>query len=912
MCSITLQVCRSAKLCMYQCEVCQFRTESLKSYTEHFKVHRNLPNFSYPCGVANCGRRFLRYSSLKSHTHRDHAAQRRYLHQLKYKELKENVTCEVNNCGRDFKDLKHFLAHLRAHIEAGTEIECPVRDCDRKYSVKGSFTSHLSRCHQNWPKDFVGNATADEENFDENLPQLADHSDLLDDDSEEEQEPLYVEDNFLDNLALFYLKFQAKYILPSSTIQAIIEEYQSIHEIEQTSNFQRIRGKLVEFGLHDDEIEIIQTELLSHNLLKVCTNEISGPLRTEVTRKTFYKKNFSFVEPDEIYLGKNSNNTKCYLQYVPICESLKSLFSQTVVREQHTALLQEAHVDHVFHDVTDGKAFKENDLFKDATNSINILLYQDAFEIVNPLGSAKTKHKILGVYFTLGNFFPYNRSNIDHMQLVLLCKDKDFQEFGQQKVFAQLISDLKTLEQEGISVGLDSNLRGTVGAIIGDNLGSHCIGGFTENFSVSHHFCRYCIIDRQSFYDDPLAIGQKRSIENYNEALIRLQQERRECMINGIKCDSVFNHLQYFHVCQGLPPCLGHDLFEGLVSYDLSLIIQYFVEDKRWLTYDLLNRDIAVFKYLGNDACNKPNRIKSGDKIGGHAVQNWCLVRLFPLLVGRRIQDFSDKVWNLLLLLRKVTELVCAPKISEDQVCYLDALIQEYLQLRSELFENQLKPKHHYLRHYPRLIIEFGPLIRLWTLRFESKHSYFKRCIKSSHNFKNPCLTLANSHQFLQAYLSAGSLFPPVIKLSDTASPFFANSYCEGIENAVEDFQFSPEDTVETFHVTYKGSDYRKGTYVVIARDEEGELLFGRIITILCRNNELFFLTENYISAFVPELSLYAIEDCTCRGQFQCVNVDQLLDYYPLVGYSWKSNTRLRYLRRRILIPLHHDIYEQG
>ncbi|KAF3842222.1 hypothetical protein F7725_024173 [Dissostichus mawsoni] len=41
----------------------------------------------------------------------------------------------------------------------------------------------------------------------------------------------------------------------------------------------------------------------------------------------------------------------------------------------------------------------------------------------------------------------------------------------------------------------------------------------------------------------------------------------------GIKSDSPFNQLGHFHVCQpGLPPCLGHDMFEGIVSYDLALL----------------------------------------------------------------------------------------------------------------------------------------------------------------------------------------------------------------------------------------------------------------------------------------------------------------------------------------------------
>jgi len=42
------------------------------------------------------------------------------------------------------------------------------------------------------------------------------------------------------------------------------------------------------------------------------------------------------------------------------------------------------------------------------------------------LGSARKKQKLLAVYFTLSDILPHNRSNIDHMQLVLLCNEQDF------------------------------------------------------------------------------------------------------------------------------------------------------------------------------------------------------------------------------------------------------------------------------------------------------------------------------------------------------------------------------------------------------------------------------------------------------------------------------------------------------
>lgn len=44
--------------------------------------------------------------------------------------------------------------------------------------------------------------------------------------------------------------------------------------------------------------------------------------------------------------------------------------------------------------------------------------------------------------------------------------------------------------------------------------------------------------------------------------------------VAGVKCNSLFNDLKHFYVCQpGLPPYLGHDLFEGVVSCNIALYI---------------------------------------------------------------------------------------------------------------------------------------------------------------------------------------------------------------------------------------------------------------------------------------------------------------------------------------------------
>ena len=48
----------------------------------------------------------------------------------------------------------------------------------------------------------------------------------------------------------------------------------------------------------------------------------------------------------------------------------------------------------------------------------------------------------------------------------------------------------------------------------------------------------------------------------------------------------------------------------------------------------------------------------------------------------------------------------------------------------------------------------FGPLIRHWTMRYEAKHSYFKKLSQCIGNFVNLPFSLALRHQQYQCYLS--------------------------------------------------------------------------------------------------------------------------------------------------------------
>jgi hypothetical protein len=225
--------------------------------------------------------------------------------------------------------------------------------------------------------------------------------------------------------------------------------------------------------------------------------------------------------------------------------------------------------ENVFTDLCHGEVFKKVSATVKTDEFLQIILYQDTFEIDNPLGSAKKVHKILAVYMAAANFPPHVRTSIDNLQLVLLCKEKDVNNFGQEQVFDVLIQDLKTLENDGILIdGVKVEVR--LICILGDNLGSHWLGDFCANFSTNKFFCRYCLVRKEGHDIHSICHSDEiRTPENYNKCTA-FGSITSPC--KGVVRQSSLNQLNYFHVCgPGLPPCLGHDLLKVWCSMTLHL-----------------------------------------------------------------------------------------------------------------------------------------------------------------------------------------------------------------------------------------------------------------------------------------------------------------------------------------------------
>ena len=198
---------------------------------------------------------------------------------------------------------------------------------------------------------------------------------------------------FLQNLALFYLKLTAKHHVPVSTVQLVIQEMQSMHALSQNCLKQHIEGTLREKLIPEPEINDITEHILSNDIFNSVHAE-RGPLSTEYRRKQYYKEHFNYVNPISILLGYDKDNIKRYFEYVPIIETVETLLKDPSLKAQFiNPILPEKGV---LRDFMDGLVAQSNPLFIKFPNSIKLILYQDSFEIVNPLGSAKKKAQNFG------------------------------------------------------------------------------------------------------------------------------------------------------------------------------------------------------------------------------------------------------------------------------------------------------------------------------------------------------------------------------------------------------------------------------------------------------------------------------------------------------------------------------------
>lgn len=577
----------------------------MKNSLHHRKFHLHI-NKLFDCGFDKCLKQFLNATALGKHLIKVHgiSSKRNKIsnHNTCYNEFGKFI-CTVEICRQECESYRQLIKHLKDHLRRHEQIMCPYKRCRKKYINLNSFTSHLTKNHRKFDETCI----VDESKISHCVPSEINsnnaHIDIdfswdnIENDFSNDSDDFNL---FLNNMTQFYLKLESEFLLPASTIQYISQANNDLHSLAQDTVINNLKTNLEATNVSPEIIGTV-IKALYENHSHPPANEL---LKSNYKRKHFFKNSLHFVQPESIEIDKEK---KTFFSYVPIEKTITNMFSdKTLINSiSFNTINNNANV---IEDFTDGSIYKNNEFFQNNKDKrIQIIMYQDELEIVNPIGPAKKCHKILAVYMTIGNIAPHLRSHVNNIKLVALCKVKDF---NHQKVFGKIVDDLINIEERGVKIG-NELINGSLVYISGDNLGSHALGGFAENFSKVNHICRYCLMTKDEFYAHGGACKfyKKRTKGSYESAVAEVNKKniirkltnrknktKKNIVVEGIKFSSEFNRLKHFHMIKGLPPCLGHDFFEGIVCYDLKPYVDYFI-NKGWITLDELNKIIENFPY---------------------------------------------------------------------------------------------------------------------------------------------------------------------------------------------------------------------------------------------------------------------------------------------------------------------------
>lgn len=754
---------------------------------------------------------------------------------------------------------------------ADFKLVCGIGGCVNSYSNVASFRKHVYRKHK--CKILTGQQEqiqCPEE--DAVVPELVlenqnDELNLVECDGRQQSKQKC--------LVRFVLHLREKLNVSEKAAAVVIEEFQEILEncIDESQNLMTSSMPLITNQLIDQCLEPM-----------LCLTSVLKDLNTPFKQKKSFQE-AGFVEPVEVVLG----DPKETAIYVPILETLKTLLMHDDVLTH--ILKPEPQQVGLIGNFSHGSAFAENILFSSDRNTLQIQLYIDDFQIVNPLGNKTKIHKICAVYFVLGNIPARLRSKLFTIQLLLMVRSSYVKKYGYGILFERALRDLKLLETEGITIRTktgDITFHGTVSVLIADNLAAHELGGFFESFSCFRP-CRFCNATKntlQQYFDETKF--QLRTAETYQSQIRCVEENLVLCSVYGLKKNSPLNELQYFHVCWGSPSDIAHDICEGFGPDLIKTVIDHCILEKYFSIADL-NERILNFPYSGTDKTNKPTVICSNSSgtsvtIKQTAMQCLCLLKLLPLLISHKIPH-QDSYWVQFLKFMEVLDFVCAPVLSDGQIKYMGFLITAFLEDFFSLPNvMNVKPKAHFMVHYESQFKRFGPLINQTTLRFEGKHAYFKNIMTRTKNYINPCRTMAMRHQYLQCLhnQSESYLLENDKDFGKKASTISIEDLSESLQECLK--QVCNNNSIITIAkvVDTCGIKYLAGQAVVVGyKDSDYE--FGKITHIVFHDQLYLIINKYKNTGFAMHLHAYILHETRYK---KIVALNSLLSPFPISTYK--------------------------
>ncbi|XP_033231553.1 uncharacterized protein LOC117182573, partial [Belonocnema kinseyi] len=362
-------------------------------------------------------------------------------------------------------------------------------------------------------------------------------------------------------------------------------------------------------------------------------------------------------------------------------------------------------------------------------------------------------------------------------------------EYGNDDVFRKLVDEINYLQDNGLSFKLNGEeimIYFAIGLFMANNLGLNSAMGYVESFRGTY-FCRLCKAKLKDTHHDCYERKHLlRKKEEYEEDLEKGMYQ------SGLKEYSIWNEIKYFHIFDDFYMDVFHDFNEEGLKYDMSHVLyHYLFEIDNPISLEFLNTRLRTFNYKLNGISNKP-----------------------PLIT---IDEAKKSICRCPEVRSTNVQIECC--------ALLDKLVAEHHQLYIKLFKDTLKPKHHNMVHYGRIMSMSGPIRELSTIRCEANHRHLKVSAYATNSRRNITHTLALKEQlnFCYRLISKRGL---VSELEMGPSSLVNNvSELESIYTTNFPYDFN-SSCIEVPWIKWQGIEYRRGTCVVLSSDFDNGFTF--------------------------------------------------------------------------------------
>ena len=172
------------------------------------------------------------------------------------------------------------------------------------------------------------------------------------------------------------------------------------------------------------------------------------------------------------------------------------------------------------------------------------------------------------------------------------------------------------------------------------------LGGFKESFLFALRICRTCMVTKDEYKGMcDLSHVAPRCILHHEQQCEYLNTPLRDhySKIYGINRSALLD-VPYFSVFNGgLPHDMMHDVLEGVVIKELTLLLKHCISNK-YVTLEKYNHCLIHFDY-GYSETDRPAPILTSSRflesetkeLKLTASQSLLLARIFPLLIGDKV-----------------------------------------------------------------------------------------------------------------------------------------------------------------------------------------------------------------------------------------------------------------------------------